>query len=222
MHYGESPAPDGHGEGAREERGLTTITFVGSFPTADFPCHSALLEVALVGRSNVGKSSLLNRLIGRRSLAHTSRTPGKTRACNVYDVDDRFRLVDLPGYGYARASKVERRGLSQLIRSYLSSRERLAGVIWLLDIRRDPSRDDLEMADLLVERGVPVLVAVTKADKVSRGRRRERVLAILDAIGVTDEQCVVTSATSREGVVDLRDSLEALVTASSSETGSEQ
>jgi GTP-binding protein len=138
----------------------------------------------------------------------------------VYDADARFRLVDLPGYGYARASKAERRGLSRLIRSYLSSREQLAGIIWLLDIRRDPSRDDLDMADLLADRGVPVLVAVTKADKISRGRRSERVRSILDAVGVPEEQCIVTSATTREGVLDLRDSLEALVTASRSDTGS--
>jgi GTP-binding protein len=130
----------------------------------------------------------------------------------VYDVESRYWIVDLPGYGYTRASKTERRGLSRLITSYLSNRQGLAGVIWLLDIRRDPSRDDLAMADLLIDRGIPVLVAVTKADKMSRSRRQERVQAILSQIGVAEEQCVVTSAASREGVVDLRDSLEALVT----------
>jgi GTP-binding protein len=170
----------------------------------------------------VGKSSLLNRLLGRRSIAHISKTPGKTRACNVYDVEGRFWIVDLPGYGYARTSKSERRGLSRLITSYLSSRRELAGVIWLLDIRREPSRDDLGMADLLVDCGIPVLVAVTKADKVSRSRRRQRAQSILDQIGVAEEQCIVTSATNREGVVDLRDSLEALVAGTLGGTVSEQ
>lgn len=120
-------------------------------------------------------------------------------------------LVDLPGYGYARASKSERRGFASLIRSYLSERPRLAGVIWLLDIRRDPSSDDLDIAELLAQRGVPVLVAVTKADKVSRSRRRGRLGAIADAVGVHVDQCVITSATTREGVADLRDSLEAFL-----------
>ena len=150
-------------------------------------------------------------MIGRRSLAHTSRTPGKTRACNVYDVGSRLLLVDLPGYGYARASKSERRGFARLIRSYLSERPNLVGVIWLLDIRREPSSDDLEIAGLLAQRGVPVLAAVTKADKVSRTRRQGRVHAIADAVGIHVDQCVITSATTREGIADLRDSLEALL-----------
>ena len=154
---------------------------------------------------------MINRLIGRRSLAHTSKTPGKTRTCNVFDVDGTYLFVDLPGYGYARTSKKERRGFSKLIRSYLSQRDPLVGVIWLLDIRRDPSRDDLAMAELLAHRGVPVLVAITKADKVSRGSRRQRVAAILAAIDAPEEQCVVTSAQTREGIEELRDSVSELV-----------
>lgn len=129
----------------------------------------------------------------------------------MYAVDERFLLIDLPGYGYARVSKTVRRDLLQLIRSYLSTRETLAGVIWLLDIRRDPSTADHEVAALLEARGVPVLVALTKGDKVSRGHRTRRVGAILAAIGLAEDQCIVTSAATREGVADLRDSLEELV-----------
>ena len=88
----------------------------------------------------MGKSSLLNRIIGRRSLAHTSKTPGKTRLLNVYEIDSSFYLVDLPGYGFAKVSKAERAGFSKLINAYLSKRQDLIGVVWLLDIRRDPSR----------------------------------------------------------------------------------
>ncbi len=149
--------------------------------------------------------------MGRRSLAHTSKTPGKTRTCNVYDADGRIYLIDLPGYGYARTAKSVRLGLSRLITDYLSNREHLVGVVWLLDIRRDPSTQDLEMANLLASRGVPVLVAVTKADKLSRGPRRERVDAILGAVGVPEEQCVVTSARTREGVQELRESVLSLL-----------
>ena len=158
----------------------------------------------------MGKSSLLNRLINRR-LAHTSKTPGKTRSCNVYCAGGRFYLVDLPGYGFARVSKAERRGFSRLITDYLSSRDNLAGVVWLLDIRREPSVQDLDMANLLAARGVPVLVAVTKADKVSRGRRSRRIRQIRTTAGVHEDQCIVTSAQTREGTADLLESVLALV-----------
>ena len=129
----------------------------------------------------------------------------------MYSVDGRFYLVDLPGYGFARVSQAERRGLSRLITDYLSSRESLAGVVWLLDIRRKPSAEDLEMANLLAARGVPVLVAVTKADKVSRGRRSQRIREILTTTGVHEDQCILTSAQTREGTAELQESLVALV-----------
>jgi len=129
----------------------------------------------------------------------------------VYNVDGRLYLVDLPGYGYAKTAKSIRRGLSRLITDYLSTRPPLAGVVWLLDIRREPSADDLQMANLLTERGVPVLVAVTKADKLARGRRNERVARILSAINVPLDQCVVTSAHAREGSRELGQSIMALV-----------
>jgi GTP-binding protein len=167
--------------------------------------------VAFVGRSNVGKSSILNCLIGRRSLAQTSKTPGKTRACNLYDVAGQYYLVDLPGYGYAQVAKTARHGFAKLIRSYLSHRQMLAGVVWLLDIRREPTRDDLDLQSLLVQRGVPALVVITKVDKVSRGQRRQRSDAILATIDVPREQCVLTSARNKEGIVELRDAVATLL-----------
>jgi GTP-binding protein len=127
--------------------------------------------------------------------------------------------VDLPGYGYARASKAERRGFSHLITDYLSSRENLAGVVWLLDIRREPSPDDLDIANLLATLGVPVLVAVTKADKVSRGRRARLIERILAATGVDGDQCIVTSAQTREGTMELRQTVLRLVQKSSKRWG---
>jgi GTP-binding protein len=170
-----------------------------------------LPQLALLGRSNVGKSSLLNSLIGRRSLARTSKTPGKTRALNVYQIDGRFCLVDLPGYGFAKVSKSERAAFSRLINAYLKQRSDLLGVVWLLDIRRDPSPDDIGMAERIAERGTPTLVAVTKADKVSRAQRRSRMAAIAGAIGVPVEQCVFTSARTKEGVAELVAAIEDLV-----------
>jgi GTP-binding protein len=189
---------------------LIAVSFVGSYPTADFRLDPPRPELCFLGRSNVGKSSLINAVAGRRQLARTSRTPGKTRMCNVFDAGSAY-LVDLPGYGYARVGRVEHRSLQRLIREYLECREPLAGAIWLLDVRRDPSAEDLEVSALLHRRELPVLVAVTKADKLGRMRRRERTQAILDAVDVPSDQCVVTSARTREGIDELRDSIAAFI-----------
>lgn len=151
--------------------------------------------------------------MGRKALAHTSRTPGKTRMANVYDVEGAYYLVDLPGYGYARLSQTERRNFVQLLDAYLTTRPRVAGVVWLLDVRHDPSREDLAMAERFAEVRVPVLVAITKADKLPRGRRLEQAAAIREAVGVPADQCVVTSAKTKEGIDTLRDSVVALVEA---------
>jgi GTP-binding protein len=160
----------------------------------------------------VGKSSLLNALAGRRSLARTSRTPGKTRAVNVFTLDDRAYFVDLPGYGYARAPRTVRHALSRLIRAYFQTRKP-AGVVWLLDLRRDPSPEDLAMGTLLAQRSLAVLLALTKADKIPRGRRPQRVEAILRALGMTDTAApvVLTSARTGEGIPALRAAIERLL-----------
>jgi GTP-binding protein len=160
----------------------------------------------------VGKSSLLNALANRRTLARTSHTPGQTRACNVFSVADRYYYVDLPGYGYARVSQSQRRALARLIHDYLMSR-RAAGAVWLLDLRRDPSPDDLAMGELLAEHSIPVLAALTKADQVTRGQRNRRVQEIVERLGtnVTAEHCVLTSARTKEGIIALRKAIERLV-----------
>lgn len=170
-----------------------------------------LPEVAFLGRSNVGKSSLINALLRRKALARTSKTPGKTRDCNVYRVDDALYLVDLPGYGYAKVSKGERRRFAGLIDRYLATREALRGAVWLLDIRRDPSDEDGRIAQHLVRHEVPTLVALTKGDKFGRTRQAERKQRIIEALGLPDEQAIVTSAVTRAGIEDLRASVMALV-----------
>ena len=139
-------------------------------------------QVAFAGRSNVGKSSLLNRLFAHR-LAKVSQTPGKTRSINFYEVDERFYMVDLPGYGYARRSRTERQKFSRLIGQYLEDNASLAGVVHLVDIRHDPMDLDLRVSAYLAELGPPVQTVLTKADKLSRGagqRQRERIARALE------------------------------------------
>jgi GTP-binding protein len=149
--------------------------------------------------------------VGRRALARISRTPGKTRACNVYAVDERYYLLDLPGYGYARASHAERSAFRRLLAGVLGVRPRLAGALWLLDIRHAPSDDDLAMQRLLGDRGTPVLAVVTKADKLARGRRPEYVRSIMERTNLAEDQCLVTSVATREGIADLRASIRHLL-----------
>ena len=130
----------------------------------------------------------------------------------MFNVDDRCYYVDLPGYGYARVSQAQRRRLARLLQEYLLSRG-AAGVVWLLDLRRDPSPDDLAMGEFLAEHSIPVLAALTKVDQVPRGRRRQRLEAIVDRLGtnITAEHCVLTSARTKEGIVALRKAIERLV-----------
>lgn len=129
-----------------------------------------LPEVAFAGRSNVGKSSLINRLVQRRNLAFTSSTPGRTQQLNYYRVDDRLYLVDLPGYGYVRGGVDLRRNLGRLVETYLASREALQAVVLLIDARHGPTELDLHMVGTLKSGGRPFLLVLTKADKLSRGK----------------------------------------------------
>ncbi len=193
-------------------RGLLQSEYVISLVKADAPIPGTPLpEVAIVGRSNVGKSSLLNMLVGRRTLAHASRTPGKTRALNVFRWGDKAYLVDVPGYGWARTGQAERAAWRHLVERYVEQRPRLQGVLWLLDIRREPSKDDLEMGTLLARRSMPTLVVVTKGDQVTRGRRAGRLAAIAAALRFQDSELLVTSARTREGAEELRDAVLAIL-----------
>lgn len=138
-------------------------------PTA-YP-RSGLPEVAVSGRSNVGKSTLLNMLLTRRNLARVSREPGKTRTVNFFLINGSFYLVDLPGYGYAKVSKKEREGWKRAVGGYIGGREHLRGVIQLIDVRREPTADDLAMIQRTVDAGRALLAVFTKSDKTGRGRR---------------------------------------------------
>jgi len=178
---------------------------------------SSLPEVAFAGRSNVGKSSLLNCLVRRKSFARVSRTPGRTREINFFRVNNGFVLVDLPGYGYARVSKQQKSEWKPLMESYLRRTTQLRGIVLLLDIRREPSEDDRAMLDFLAEMEVPTIVALTKLDKLSKAAARERVAELAETLGLSNEQVIPFSSHSGAGRVELLEAITDLVDASPEE-----
>lgn len=187
---------------------VTAAEFVGSATgPRDFP-RDGRPEIALAGRSNVGKSSLLNRLLGRRRLARVSKTPGRTQTINFYRVNGSFYFVDLPGYGYARVSERIRRSWAPMVEGYLRGRQALRAVIMVVDARHAPTSLDQEMRGWLDAARIPHLVVLTKGDKVNRGARRQRRAMAASALGVQDpEDVLYFSATTGEGERELWDRL---------------
>ena len=186
------------------------VEFVGSFPDPLVRLEPVMPEVAFIGRSNVGKSSLFNALVGKPGLARVSGTPGKTTLLNAFRLPA-FYLVDLPGYGFARAGKAARAGYRRLVTRYLGERPTLTGVVWLLDVRRDPSKDDFEIQDLLIQSGRPVLAALTKSDKLTRTAGVARTRELAAALGLHEDQVQLTSSESRQGIAELGRSILATV-----------
>lgn len=150
-----------------------------------------LPEIALAGRSNVGKSSFVNTLISRKNLARTSSQPGKTRTLNFYNIDDKFRFVDLPGYGYAIASKKDREEWSDAINTYLNNRENLKEIFLLVDFRHEPTDLDKMMYDYIKDSGYKGIVIATKADKVKKGQHQKHLSIIKKKLGVSDVMDIV-------------------------------
>jgi len=172
---------------------------------------SSLPEVAFAGRSNVGKSSLLNCLVRRKSFARVSRTPGRTREINFFRINNGFVLVDLPGYGYARISKEQKAAWKPLIEGYLRRTTQLRGIVLLLDIRREPSDDDRDMLDFLAEMEIPTLIALTKTDKLSKQAARQRATEITADLALEAEQVIPFSAHTGEGRLELLEAISNLV-----------
>lgn len=167
-------------------------------------------EVAFAGRSNAGKSSAINALTGRRGLARTSRTPGRTRLVNFFALDERRRLVDLPGYGYAKVPRAMSREWGVLVGAYLRSRKSLAGVVVLMDIRHPLTELDRTLLDWCFAAGVPVLAALTKADKLARGRRGATLSEVRARLSRCGDRAgaIAFSATTQIGRRELADHLD--------------
>ena len=169
-------------------------------------------EIAFAGRSNVGKSSLLNLLTRRKNLARVSGSPGKTRTINFYRINDEFRIVDLPGYGYARVSKSESEKWGVMMESYLENREGLLKVIQLVDIRHKPSAQDVQMYDYLKYFNLDGIVVATKADKVSSNQRSKNILEIRKTLGMSkSDKIIPVSALKKSGHEALLDEIENLL-----------
>ena len=181
---------------------LLSATNKSHYPQDDIP------EVALAGRSNVGKSSFINTMLNRKNLARTSGKPGKTPLLNFFNIDDKLRFVDVPGYGYARVSKKEREKWGKMIEEYLTSRENLRAVISLVDLRHEPSADDVQMYEFLKYYEIPVILVATKADKIPRGKwnKHESVIKKKLDFDKTDT-FIIFSSVNKTGVEEAWDAI---------------
>jgi len=178
---------------------ITSAEFVTSAVRPSQYPVSELPEFAFAGRSNVGKSSLINTLVSRHKLVQTSATPGKTRLVNFFCVNNTFMFVDLPGYGYARVSEEERRRWRPMVEQYLSGRDHLHAVVVILDIRRSPSAEDGQLLQWLERRDIPSVLVATKSDKLSKTAQRKQLTLIADALEVDPADIVLFSSKSRLG-----------------------
>jgi len=191
---------------------IRSLEFIGPMATVGgWRPPSELPEVAFAGRSNVGKSSLLNKLVRRKAFARVSGTPGRTREINFFKVNDQFVLADLPGYGYARIAKERKAEWRPLIEGYLSHSPALRGVVQLLDVRHDPTEDDRQMLDFLAELEMPTVVVLTKIDKLKPSAAQARVQEIGESLRLDADQMIPFSAVTGAGRDELAEALVSLV-----------
>ena len=167
------------------------------YPPADLP------EVAFAGRSNVGKSSLINKILNRKKLVRTSKTPGRTQLLNFFEINELYRFVDLPGYGYAKVPVEVQKRWRPMVETYLTSRFNMRGMVLLFDIRREPSREDLNLWHWLQTMSIKVLSVITKVDKLARNKRNKQIVAIARSLGRKKEEMLEFSAITGEGKEEL-------------------
>lgn len=177
------------------------------YPEGDLP------EIAFAGRSNVGKSSLINVLVNRKNLVRTSSTPGRTQLINFFNVNGSFTLVDLPGYGYARVPLAVKKEWGPMMETYFAKRANLRGVVMIFDVRRTPVAEDIQMLQWLRAYGIPPLLVVTKCDKVSRNERAKQADVIARTLGVMKGDLCFFSALSKDGTEEIWQRIETLLEA---------
>jgi GTP-binding protein len=169
-------------------------------------------EVAFVGKSNVGKSTLINAMVGRKAIARTSSQPGKTRTINFYDVEGLMYIVDVPGYGYAKAPKTEIEKWGKMIEEYLQKREELKSIVLLIDIRHEPGANDKIMYDWLKHYGYDIIIAATKSDKIKRSQVQKQLSVIRKSLNLEkDDVLIPFSGTEKTGVKELWEAIENIV-----------
>ena len=173
--------------------------------------QTGLPEIAFAGRSNVGKSSLINRVINRKRLVKTSSTPGRTQLINFFMVNSAFLFVDLPGYGYAKVPASVKKTWGPMIETYLSTRETLLGVVLLMDLRRIPGLEELNFINWLNHYDIPAILVLTKADKLSKTKRIKQILAISKTLSIKSDDLVIFSAKTNLGNERLRNEIENLL-----------
>jgi len=184
---------------------ITSAVRPSQYPESDLP------EIAFAGRSNVGKSSLINTLLNRKRLVKTSSTPGRTQLINFFNINDSFSFVDLPGYGYAKVPTNIRKKWGPMIETYLSTRNNLKGVVAITDIRRNPGQEEFDLFDWLAHYNIPTIHVLTKTDKLSKTKQADRHKSIAEAMSKNKENQILFSAKSRQGKKDLWDAVEQLI-----------
>ena len=190
---------------------ITSAQFVKSAVEPSQYPPAVLPEIAFTGRSNVGKSSLINTLVNRKHLVKTSSTPGRTQLINFFIVNRAFSFVDLPGFGYAKVPAAVRRSWGPMVETYLSTRKTLKGVVLIMDLRRIPGIQELNFIEWLSDHTIPKILVLTKSDKLSKNKQNTQKKSIAEALGVPKEQPILFSAKSRMGKDDLWDALEELI-----------
>jgi len=188
---------------------ITSTEFIKSATRPTNYPETGLPEIAFAGRSNVGKSSLINVLVNRKSLVRTSSTPGRTQLINFFNINATFSLVDLPGYGFAKVPLAVKKQWGPMMRTYLETRDNLRAVVFIFDIRRVPREEDIQMLDWLEEFAVPTIPVVTKIDKLARGQRDRHLKLIAEASGLPKDAFTLFSAHSREGTEAVWELIEA-------------
>ncbi|NTU89772.1 MAG: YihA family ribosome biogenesis GTP-binding protein [Actinobacteria bacterium] len=178
---------------------VTSITGNQNFPGCGLP------QIAIVGKSNVGKSSLINGLVNQKKLAKTSQQPGKTRLINVFLINDNFHLIDVPGYGYAEVSKDMQEDWRRMINEFLNGSEHLKHILLLIDIRHEPGANDKEMLAWIRETGIPCSIIATKADKLSKSQQQKAIAIICRSLDIKQNEILPVSSVSKQGTNELLD-----------------